>query len=255
MAEHLRGCLRSIERQKTPWPLATVVVHLRTEEDPGEWIGQEFPWVRMEWASRFGISHMRNIGLRAVDDAPHAMTLDADARLGAGALEALVRFAEETPRAAMVAPRTLRPDGSLEYNAKRFYDWTTVAVRRSPLRKLWPGNPWSRWHLMLDQDHSRPFDCDWAAGACMLLAAAARREIGEFDERFTFGFEDVDWCYRAIQAGWRVCYCPAASIEHHVQRLSAGGFNAMTREHLKSLWRFWRKHGRLNIKKRHAQNG
>ncbi|MCX7017372.1 MAG: glycosyltransferase, partial [Candidatus Sumerlaeota bacterium] len=230
-----------------PWPVLTVVVHFRTPDDPGEWIAREFPWARMAWTDRFGIAHMRNAGLAAAAEARHKLILDIDAELRPGALEALVEFLESDARIAVAGSRTLRPDGSMEWNAKRFYDWMTIAVRRSPLQRLWPGNPWTRRHLMLDVDHSRPFECDWVAGACMLLRGEAVAEVGSFDERYRFGFEDVDWCLRAKKLGWKVCYCPRAEIVHHVQRRSARDLNALTIEHLKSLWRFWRKHGRLGL--------
>jgi hypothetical protein len=245
MADHLRRCLGSIRTQNPPWPMATVVAHYRTEADPGDWIAREFPWARLVWAERFGISHMRNLGLEGVADARHKLILDVDAELQPGALEELARFLEAEPQAGAVGPRTVRPDGSLEHNAKRFYDWTTLSVRRSPLNWLWPRNPWNRRHLMMEIDHSRPFACDWVAGACMLLRGEALQQVGPFDERYTFGFEDVDWCLRARQAGWQVYYCPSATVVHHVQRRSASGLNTLTLEHLKSLWRFCRKHGRL----------
>ena len=247
MEDHLRRCLRSIQEQKTPWELMTVVVHLKTDEDDGGWIVEEFPWVQLEFAQRFGIAHMRNIGLRAARGAEFSLILDADARLRPGALAALVEFAESNKKAGAVGPRTVRSNGTLERNAKRFYTWLTVAARRSPLEKLFPNNPWRRRHLNLDRDWTQPFDSDWVAGAAMLLRGEALEEIGYFDERFIFGFEDVDWCFRAGLAGWRVRYCPSATIEHHIQRRSARGFNAMTAEHLKSLWRFWRKHKRLSL--------
>lgn len=246
MANHLRGCLEALKADQTPWPMVATVAHVRTAEDSGEWIANEFPWVRLVMAERFGIAHLRNLGLKAVDDARHALILDVDARVRPGALEALVDFAEATPKAAVTGPRTLRPGGTLEFNAKRFYDWPTLVARRSPLGRLWPRNPWSARHLMLDQDHSQSFPCDWVAGAGMLLRGEALAEVGLFDEAFTFGFEDVDWCFRAKLAGWEIHYCPTATIVHHVQRRSARGPNRLMLEHFKSLWRFWRKHGRLN---------
>ncbi len=247
MEDHLRRCLRSIREQKTPWEVSTIVVHLRTHEDGGDWIAEEFPWVQLEFADIFGIAHMRNIGLQSARDAEHVLIFDADARLRPGALETLVEFADNEMKVGAAGPRTVRSDGTLERNAKRFYTWLTVAARRSPLERFWPGNPWRRRHLMLDRNWDEPFDCDWIAGAAMLLKGMALEEVGFFDERFVFGFEDVDWCFRAKSAGWKVRYCPAAEIEHCVQRRSARGFSAMTVEHLKSLWRFWRKHKRLSL--------
>jgi len=246
MQDHLRACLESIAACRLE-RCRTIVAHLATPEDSGQWIVEAFPWVRLVKCDRFGIAWMRNRALEAAGDKGDVLVLDVDARLRPGAVEALAAFLAEHPRCAAVGPRTLHPDGSLERNAKRFYTWATVLVRRSPLNRLWPNNFWTRRHLMQDRDWGKAFACDWIAGAGMLLRAEAVRQIGGFDERFRFGFEDVDWCFRARMMGWEVWYCPEAVIEHHVQRKSARGLNPFTIEHLKSLWRFWRKHGRLNL--------
>lgn len=247
MQIHLRQCLNSIEMHALADGVETVVTHLRTATDDGGWIRAEFPWVRVVYSDCFGIASMRNIALRAADKDSHAFVLDADARVQSGTVRRLLEFLRANPRAAAVGPRTIRPDGTLERNAKRFYTPLTVVVRRSPLNHMYPQNRWTRNHLMMDKDWSIPFECDWIAGAGMFLRAEALNELGGFDERFTFGFEDVDWCFRARKAGWAVWYCPDATIEHHVQRRSASGLNRMTIEHLKSLGRFWTKHGRLNL--------
>jgi len=250
MRQHLETCLQSIhEHTPASVRVATVVAHLKSPEDDGHWIRDRYPWVKLVFTERFGIAHMRNAALNAVEPESHVFVLDADARIRAGAIECAVQFIDDHPAAAATGPRTIRPTGELERNAKRFYTWVTVAVRRSPLNHLWPKNPWTRRHLMMDQDWDRPFECDWVAGAGMILLAEAVKALGGFEEAFTFGFEDVDWCYRAREAGWQVWYCPQAMIEHNVQRKSARGINRMTIEHLRSLWLFYRKHHGLNLKR------
>ena len=50
---------------------------------------------------------------------------------------------------------------------------------------------------------------EWQAvtGACMLVRRAVWRELEGLDERYGFGLEDIDFCLRARQRGWRVLCC------------------------------------------------
>ena len=61
---------------------------------------------------------------------------------------------------------------------------------------------------MLDFDHEESREVDWVIGACMIVRRAALADVGAMDERFFLYFEDVDWCYRVWQGGWKVCYVP-----------------------------------------------
>ena len=141
----------------------------------------------------------------------------------------------------------MRLNGELERNVKRFYSLATIVLRRTPLGKIWKNNPWNQRHLMLDKDWSRPFYGDWVAGACFCMRREAIEEVGLFDDRYYFGFEDLDWCWRAKRLGWKIAFNPAAHIIHKVQRKSAEGFNKLAWQHLLSGVRFWIKAQRIKL--------
>ncbi|MDB5850717.1 MAG: glycosyl transferase family 2 [Rhodoferax sp.] len=51
--------------------------------------------------------------------------------------------------------------------------------------------------------------------ACLLVRAEVFAEIDGFDEALAVGFGDIDLCLRAGAKGWRILYCPQASLIHH----------------------------------------
>jgi GT2 family glycosyltransferase len=53
------------------------------------------------------------------------------------------------------------------------------------------------------------------SGACLLARAESVLEVGPFDENIIIYYEDVDWCYRMVQAGWKVVFYPDAGIIHY----------------------------------------
>ncbi|MCA9751397.1 MAG: sugar transferase, partial [Gemmatimonadetes bacterium] len=96
--------------------------------------------------------------------------------------------------------------------------------------------------LMLDWDHDSVREVDWMLGACLMVRRDAISDVGLMDERFFMYFEDVDWCYRMKQHGWRVVYVPDATMKHVHRRESAkGGINRRLLAHLNSMFRFFDK--------------
>lgn len=238
MGKDVEQLLPCIEKHRHRCTFETILVNKPSEDQVEDVVRSKHPWVRLIEFDTFGIAVMRNVGLAAAKGR-YCLILDADTELLPGCLDALVDFMDAHPTLAGCGGHTTRLTGEVEFNVKRFYDLPTVLVRRSPLGKAFPNNPWNRRHLMMDKDHEKPFYGDWMAGACFCMRREAIEQIGLFDQSYYFGFEDVDWCWRAKNAGWKIAFNPRARIIHKVQRLSDKGWNKLAWEHLKSGVRFW----------------
>lgn len=243
MGHLLLRSLKSLESAQPALTMQIIVVHVPGADPPS--LRDEAMAIvpSIEWIEhpRFGIALLRNLGI-ARATGRYVMMLDADTIVPKGSFERIIEFMDSHPKLAGCGPHTELPNGSVEYSVRRFYTAWTVPVRRSALSRYWPQNPVLRYHLMLDCNHARPLDIDWMAGACYVMRQEAIRHIGDFDESFFFGFEDVDWCYRAKLAGWHIGFVPDATIIHDVQRSSARSWNRMAFEHLRSGLLFWDKH-------------
>jgi len=171
------------------------------------------------------------------------LILNPDVEVSAGGIEALVAFADENEDAGIIAPRLHNSDGTLQPSVRTFYTWPIFLLRRTFLGRFFPQARVLREHLMADWDHETTRDVDWCIGGAMLVRREAVEDVGPMDERFFLYFEDVDWCYRMHQRGWRVIYLPTARFVHHYQRASARGFwpKRSLWIHLGSLFRFYEK--------------
>jgi GT2 family glycosyltransferase len=233
----VESVLGSLERHRHRASVEVLLINKPSGDGTEELIAERHPEVRLISHPHFGFATMRNVGLREARGR-YCLILDTDVEILPHCIDAMVRFMDRHPRIGGAGGHTVRLDGQIEYNVKRFYDLSTVVVRRSPLERLWPDNPWNRRHLMMDKSHERPFLGDWMAGAFFCMRREAVQQIGGFDEGMHY-FEDVDWCWRAKRAGWRIAFNPYARIIHKVARRSGGGFNKNTLIHLKSGIRFW----------------
>ena len=131
-----------------------------------------------------------------------------DAIASPGAVAALLAAAEARPRCGVAGPTMLYGDGSWQPSRRRFPTVGGTLVRRTPLRLLFPPFERQRAHYLLDERPTEPVEADWMLGAFLLLRRAMLDEIGGFDAGFRMYGEDIDLCYRAARAGWRIDEVP-----------------------------------------------
>lgn len=62
---------------------------------------------------------------------------------------------------------------------------------------------------------NKPIVSDFAA-ACLMIKAEVFRKVGFFDERYFLNAEDVEWCFRAKKAGFKLVYIPFPLATHKV---------------------------------------
>ena len=237
----LERCLEKIAAAEIRIPTETLILDNAPLDDQAE-----------ELSTRFGahyIRNERNVGYgRAINQGMAAargryyLILNPDVEVGAGAVEHLAEYLDEHPAAGMTGPKLFGPDGSLQYSTRTFYTLRAILLRRTPLGRLFPRAAALREHLMLDWDHQDVRDVDWMLGGAIMVRCSAVEDVGGMDERFFLYFEDVDWCSRMHQRGWRVVYIPDAHMVHAHQRASARGFLSRgQRMHLESALRFYEK--------------
>lgn len=239
---YLRACLASLRAAPPRVACDIVVVDNSRTGEAAEGVVAEFPGVRLARPGRnAGFAGGVNHGF-AVTDSPYVLVLNPDVVAQPGALDALVQFMDTHPDVGLAGAQLRNPDGTLQYSCRTFYTLPAILLRRTPLGRLFPNGRAVREHLMLDWDHATPRDVDWVLGAAMIVRRSAVQEVGPADERFFLYFEDVDWCYRMHQAGWRVAYVPDAVMVHHHQRESARGLRSRgLRIHLASTLKFYEK--------------
>ena len=67
---------------------------------------------------------------------------------------------------------------------------------------------------MTYEDCDKPGEVDSVSGCCLMVRREVVEKVGMLDENFIMYGDDLDWCYRIKQAGWKVCYVPEIRIVH-----------------------------------------
>jgi GT2 family glycosyltransferase len=173
------------------------------------------------------IRNKRNLGFAtAVNQAlartaaPFVLVMNPDCRLVGGAMATLRAELDRHPSCAVVGPRILDPDGSVQGSARGDPDmFTGLFGRTALLRRALPELSISKRNVVVDdprKSNGGSVTVDWISGACMLARRDALRSVEGFDERYFLYWEDADICRRLRAEGYHVRYVPAATAIHRV---------------------------------------
>ena len=215
----------------------TVVVDNGSRDGTVDFVRERFPRVKLIEAENRGLGASWNIGLRETSSR-YTLLLNADAWLVEGALDRLVDFAETRPRAAVVGPRLLNQDGTLQRSVRGCPTLWRLATEYFFLRKLAPGSSALNAFYAGGFEHDEVRDVEVVMGACMLVRRDAVDQVGYCDEDYFLFSEETDWCFRFREAGWEVVFFPGAECMH-VRGAAHGGrlYRENLRGHLLFLWK------------------
>ena len=229
----LEPAVASVEEHTGPGRI--VVVDAESTDGSVDSLAATHPGVRIIPAPNRGFSASNNVGIAASSGA-YVLLLNPDAELADGSLERLVARMDADLRVWIVAPRVLDPDGGVQRGSFGAFPtlFGTLALRLGRLRdRLSGGRGAARSERATDGSP------DWVTGACMLVRRAAIADAGPMDEGFFLYFEDVEWCHRMRDHGWKILIEPTVSCVHHLGK-SGGGPETASKAYRDSFYRYCR---------------
>lgn len=232
---HLLDCVRSLRAEG----VVEVVVadNASTDGSVAALANADPDAVLLETGANLGFGRAVNRAARRTSG-ECILVCNPDVVVEPGAVKALTAVVERDHGLGIVGPRIENPDGSV-YPSPRVFPGMADALGHAVFGLAWPANPFTRRYRMLDADRGHPSSrVDWVSGSCFLARREAWDQLGGFDEAYFMYAEDVDLCWRAARAGWRVGFEPAARVLH-VQGVSTDQHPyRMIMEHHRSLLRF-----------------
>jgi GT2 family glycosyltransferase len=244
----LRKCLESIFDCQRDVGFEVWVIDNRSADESGKMVKDEFAGVKLlENERNVGFSAACNQGI-ARSRGRYLLLLNPDTELTPGGITEMIEFMQARPRVGVCGPRMVDAKGELLFSCRSFPSYSTaISSSQSVLNRIYPGNPLSRRYLLKDLNRREEKEVDWVSGSCLLTTREIVEKIGNLDERFFMYAEDVDFCYRARRAGYRVCCFPKTVVLHHMGRSTGKRRLSMQVEHHRSMYYFYRKHHRPNV--------
>ncbi len=255
VCEFLEQALRSVERASEGLSVEVFVVDNNSVDDSVEMVEECFPEVRViANGDNVGFSVANNQAIRQARGA-YLLILNPDTIIREDTLTTAVDFFEAHPEAGALGCKILNPDGTFARESRRAFPTPSVAFYRiSGLSRLFPKSPrfgrYNMSYLPLDE----VAEVDALSGSCMFVRRAAVYDDGKgregekgggaglFDEDFFMYGEDLDWCYRIQQAGWKIYYTPETEIIHYKGESTKKGELRYVRLFYGAMIRFAEKH-------------
>jgi GT2 family glycosyltransferase len=227
--EYLEDCLDAVLTQDHP-DFEVIVVDNGSTDGSADFVAEHYPQVRLIRNERnLGFAAGNNVGLRAATG-DVLVLLNQDTVVQAGWLAALTDTLQSDPEIGIAGSKALYPNGSIQHAGGY------VSIRGEGIHH--------GYRREANGQFDRMREVDFVTAAALAITRQAFEAIGELDEGFTPAYyEDVDWCYRAREAGCRVVYVPQAVLIHKeastVADLSHEGMYLSHRNRMRFVLKHW----------------
>ncbi len=251
----LRLCLESLKKNVYNQNFEILVLDSATEEETEMLMRENFPDVLFfPFQKNIGFPKLVNNGLKKAKG-KYILILNADIVIERRSVDILLQEMKRRPLVGIIGPQLLNFDGKIQPSCFRFYTPAIIIFRRTILGKFRFAKRKIDKFLYKDKDLEKPQEVDWLMGSAIMTTRKALENVGPMEENFGFMyFEDVDWCRRFWEKGYKVLYFPQAKMFHYHGKGSASQSvfraifsNKLTREHIKSALKyFWKYLGKRN---------
>lgn len=243
----LEPCIESIFRHAPEFDFEVIVVDNASSDFDEAAVRARFPEVKLIVnGSNLGYARGNNQAI-AESSGEYVLLLNPDTEFKDDSIARLVDFMRAHPDAAAAGCKLVRLDGTVDRSVRSFPEPWPIASELFGLSRLFPKSRLFGGYRMTWFGYDRESLVDQPMGSCLILSRKALDEIGVLDEDFPIFFNEVDWCYRAGLAGWKIYFTPSAEVIHHGASSTKQVRRQMRRESHRSLARFYRKHYRKKL--------
>ncbi|MCQ2297147.1 MAG: glycosyltransferase family 2 protein [Bacteroidales bacterium] len=195
--------------QHTTGDAEVIVADNGSTDDSLEFLAQQYPSLRViKLDKNYGFAEGYNRALAQIE-ADYYVLLNDDVEVTEGWITPVIDQMEQDEKIAICQPKLKM------YNERDRFEYAGGAG--GFLDQY--GYPFCRGRIFttIEYDHGQyddPCDIFWASGAAMFVKAKIWREIGGLDGDFFAHMEEIDFCWRAQNHGYRVQYCPKSVVYH-----------------------------------------
>jgi len=246
--DYLNNCIGSIMESIRQHSYEIIVVDDASSDKSIDIVHKKYPQVKViENKINLGYVKSNNIGIRA-SSGKYVMSLNNDTKVSGKAVDSLINFMDKNPDAGAVGPKLLNSDGSTQLQARRSFPTPLNSLFYFfGLSKLFPKNRILGGYLLTYIDDRKTLEVDSVCGAAMIVRKEVIDKVGLMDENYIMYGDDIDWCYRIKQAGWKVYYLPESEIIHY------GGRGGSRRQSYRNIFEFYRSMA-IFYKKHYSKN-
>jgi GT2 family glycosyltransferase len=212
----LESALVSVQKAMMGIEGEVIVVDNASDDGSAEMLRQRFPDVRLIVNERnLGFAAANNLALRD-SSGNYVLLLNPDTLVQEDTLRVMADFLDNHPEVGLAGCKVLNSDGSFQLACRRSFPTPWVAFTKiAGLSSMFPRLPFFARYNLTYLDPESAYEVDAVSGSFMFVRRKAIETVGGLDEQFFMYGEDLDWCFRIKQEGWKIYYTPATQIIHY----------------------------------------
>ncbi len=240
--EFLLSCLASLYAGACCHSMEIVVVDNASTDGSVAAVNKKFPQVRLiQNSANLGFARANNLGT-AASTGRYLCYVNSDVKVLTDCISRLVDYGEQAPRVGMAGPRIVGGDGRLQRSCRGFPSLWNMLCRALALDTLFSGSRLFTGYSLVHWSQEELRAVDILSGCFWLVRRDALNQVGPLDEAFFMYGEDLDWCKRFWNRGWKVVYVPTAEAIHYGGASSANAPLRFFIERQRADLQYWRKH-------------
>jgi GT2 family glycosyltransferase/lipopolysaccharide/colanic/teichoic acid biosynthesis glycosyltransferase len=214
--EFLQQCILSVKNSLDNLEHEIIVVDNNSVDGTTEIIRYKFPEIILiENNKNRGFAAACNQGL-GVSKGDFLLLLNPDTMIQEDTIQTMIDFFESVPDAGAAGCKILNADGTLQLACRRSFPTPLIALPKIlGLSHLFPKVKIFGKYNLTYEDPNKVIEVDAVSGSFLFFRREVYSRIQGLDESFFMYGEDLDYCYRIKQAGWKIYYVPYTKIIHY----------------------------------------
>ncbi|MHB8871639.1 MAG: glycosyltransferase family 2 protein [Candidatus Doudnabacteria bacterium] len=238
----LRNSLQSVFNSVTGYSFEVIVIDNDSKDGTAEMVEKEFPQVKLIRNENNGFAKGNNIALKEASGR-FILFLNPDTEVDTNVFQECISFLEEHKEIGMLGCKLVKGDGTIDHASKRGFPnpWNAL-VYFLKLDKMFPKSKLFGGYDMTYMSDDQEGEVDSLVGAFMMTRREVVEKVGGWDEDFFMYGEDIEYCYRVKEAGYKNYYFPKVTTIHYKGQ-SSKKIPVFTLYHFHhSMWIFYKKH-------------
>jgi GT2 family glycosyltransferase len=177
-----------------------------------------------------------------VSTGDYIFILNPDTEILNSSIKLMMQYLDDNDDVGVVAPQLVSQRSEIQFSCRTFPKYRDMFFEMLMLASFFPKSEFfSRWKMRYF-DHNSLREVDQPMGAALLLKRKVLESVGGLDERFIMFFNDVDFCKRICDAGFKIIFYPDAKVRHSTGVSVYKDRSAMIKHWNGDCLKYFRKH-------------
>ncbi len=238
--DKLQKNLEHLFNSRGNFEMEVFVVDNNSQDDSAEMVNKNFEQVRLiRNTKNLGFAKANNQAIKRAQGR-YILLLNPDMRVYSDTLEKMLSFMDDRPGVGIGGCLLENEKKEIVPHIRRFpklKDQLAIVLKLPHIYPKILDN-----YLQSDFDYSKESEVDSIRGSFFMIRKETLKQVGDLDERFFIWFEEVDYCRRCKQSGWKTMYNPQARCIDYVGRSFSLLKRGVTQEYFRdSMLKYFRK--------------